>query len=287
MELFQSWSSWSKEGGHVPVIPPPRPVEEILDKAGIAEGQTVLDVGAGIGWVTIPAAHRLKSKGKVIALEPAEDSRTELLRYAQDLGVRDIITVMDGQAEDLPLDSETVDIVLTRSVLCYVANKEQAITEFRRVLHPNGTLVCSEPLNRYDHLRSGGFYHSKYLQGLGKLGECISELMRQRIEEYCRAMIDFTEHDLIEMCWKVGFKEVQVEANRSIRSHTLKADSPFEEIGWDWRGSATQPTAHEHLACHLSSKELEEFCSYIKELFQREQISIIADGGRCILRAVK
>lgn len=287
MELFQSWSSWSKDGGHVPAIPPPRPVEEILDKAGITEGQTVLDVGAGIGWVTIPAAHRLRSKGKVIALEPAEDSRTALLRYAQEWMVGDIITVIDGQAEDIPLDSETADVVLTRSVLCYVANKEEAIAEFWRVLRSNGTLICSEPLNRYDYLRSGGFYHSKYLQGLGKLGERISELMRQRIEEYCREMIDFTEHDLSEMCWKVGFREVQVEANRTVRSHTLKADSPFEEIGWDWRGSATQPTPHEYLARHLSPKELEEFCSYVKELFQRDQISIIADAGRCILRAVK
>lgn len=287
MEFFQSWLSWSKDGGHVPVIPPPRPVEEILDKAGIAEGQTVLDVGAGIGWVAIPAAHRLRSNGKVMALEPAGDSRTELLRYAQEWGVRDVITVVDGQSEDIPLGSETVDVVLTRSVLCYVTNKEQAITEFYRVLRPNGTLVCSEPLNRYDYLRSGGFYHSEYLQGLGKLGERISDLMRQRIEQYCRGMIDFTEHDLIEMCWKAGFREVVVESNRTVRNHPLKTDKPFEEIGWDYRGSATQPTPHEYLACYLSPEELEEFCSYVKKLFQTDEISVVVDGGRCILRSVK
>ena len=197
MELFQSWSSWSKDAGLVPTIPPPKPVEEILVKAGIEEGQTALDVGAGIGWIAIPAAHRLKSNGKVIALEPAEDSRSELLRYAQNLDVGDVITVVDGHADDIPLDSETVDAVLTRSVLIYVANKEKAISEFYRVLYPNGTLVCSEPLNRYGYLRSAGFYHSEHLQGLGRLGERISDLVRQMTEGYCREMIDFAEHDLL------------------------------------------------------------------------------------------
>ena len=166
--------------------------------------------------VAIPAAHRLNSNGKVIALEPTEDSRTELLRYAQDLEVGNVITVVDGQAEDILLDSETIDVVLTRSVLCYVANKEKAITEFCRVLRPNGTLVCWEPLNRYGYLRREGFYHSEYLQGLGKLGERISELIRDNVETYCKEMIDFTEHDLLEMCWKVGFRNVSVEGDRSV-----------------------------------------------------------------------
>lgn len=287
MELFQSWSSWSKEGRHIPTIPPPRLIEEILDKAGIEEGQTILDVGAGIGLIAIPTAHRLKSNGKVIALEPAEDSRSELLRYAQDLDVGDVITVVDGRAEKIPLDSETIDAVLTRSVLIYVADKEKAITEFYRVLYPNGTLVCSEPLNRYSYLRSGDFYHSEYLQDLGKLGKRISALMREHVETYCKEMIDFTEHDLLEMCWKVGFRDVSIEVDRSVRRYTLEGDNPLEAIGWDGRGSATQPTPHEYLAQHLSPQELQVFCSCFTESFQRGEISVIGDGGRCILRAVK
>ena len=166
-------------------------------------------------------------------------------------------------------------------------HKKQAFAEFYRVLRSNGTLVCSEPLNRYGYLRSGDFYHSEYLQGLGKLGERISKLIREHMETYDKAMIDFTEHDLLEMCWKVGFRDVSVEVDRSVRRHTLKGDNPLEEIGWDYRGSARQPTAHEYLAHHLSPEELEEFCSYVNELFQRSEISVIADGGRCILRAVK
>lgn len=287
MELFQPWSSWSKDAGHVPIIPLPGFLEEMLDKAGIEEGQTILDVGAGIGLMAIPAAHRLKSKGKVIALEPAEDSRSELLRRAQDLDVGDVITVADGQAEDIFLDSESVDVVMTRSVLIYVANKEKAISEFYRVLCPNGTLVCSEPLNRYDYLRKGGFYHSEYLHGLGNLGERISALMQEHVETYCNEMIDFSENDLLEMCWKVGFRDVNMEADRRVWHHVLEGANPLEAIGWDYRGSATQPTPHEYLAQNLSPEELEEFCSYVNELFQRSEISLIGDGGRCMLRAVK
>lgn len=287
MELFQSWSSWSKEAGHTPVIPPPEQTKKILDKARIEDGQTLLDVGAGIGLNAIPAAERLKSNGKVIALEPAEDSRSELLRNAQDLDVANVITIIDGHAENIPLGREIVDAVITRSVLIYVPNKTQAIAEFYRVLRPNGTLVCSEPLNRYGYLRRGDFYQSEHLQGLGELGERISRLMRKHTETYCKEMIDFTEHDLLEMCWKAGFKEVNVEINRGVLHYTIKGDNPLKAIGWNYRGSATQPTPHEYLARHLSPKELEEFCSYVEELCQDSEISVIGDGGRCLLSAVK
>lgn len=288
MEVFQSWSTWSKDcGQHIPQLPPLRPVTEILNEAGVAEGQTVLDVGAGIGWVTIPIADRVKPNGKVIALEPAEDSRKELLRYAQNFDVEDLVSIVDGEAKEVPLDNEAVDIVITRSVLCYVEGKEDAIAEFWRVLCMDGTFVCWEPLNRYGYLRKAGFFHSRYLQGLGDLGIRVSQLMTQCVETYCREMNDFTEHDLLEMCWNAGFRDVSVKADRSIRRHTFKGDNPLEAIGWDNRGAATQPTPHEYLAKHLSDEELEVFRSYVVRLFETEEVVVPFDGGRCLLKAIK
>ena len=287
MELFQSWSSWSKEGGHVPELPPPRPVQNILDKARITEGQTVLDIGAGIGWLSIPSAQRVQPNGIVIALEPAQDSRENLRSHSQKWHVEDSISVVGARAENIPLERETVDLAITRSTLIYVQDKERAIAESWRVLCPDGSLVLSEPLNRYNYLRDAGFYHSEYLAGLGALGGRISGLMRQFDETYCKLMIDFTEHDLVESCWRVGFSNVSVQANRSVSRRTLTGDNPFEAIGWNFRGAATQPTPHEYLAKHLSPIEMGEFTSFVNELFQREQVSFAVDGGRCIVRAVK
>jgi len=171
--------------------------------------------------------------------------------------------------------------------LCYITNKERALQERYRVLRSGGNLVCSEPLNCYSYQRGAGFYHSKDLRGLGQLGERISELMTQRIEEYCKEMIDFTEHDLLEMCWRVGFGEVTVDSDRTVRNLPLNGDGALEQIGWDCRGSATQPTPHEYLAQHLSSQDLEEFCKYVERLFEGEEVLEIVDGGRCLIRAVK
>ena len=58
-------------------------------------------------------------------------------------------------------------------MLIYVERKEEAIAEFRRVLRPNGTLVCWEPLSRYGYLRNVGFFHPDNLADLGDLGSRI------------------------------------------------------------------------------------------------------------------
>ena len=287
MQLFQSWSSWSVEAGHIPELPPPRFVEQILDKADVRADHTVLDIGAGIGWLAIPAAQRVKPTGTVVALEPAEDSREMLHHYSKEWHVDDRITLVEGHTENIPLDNETVDSAFARSTLIYVHDKGKAITESWRVLRPDGVLVLSEPLNRYGYLRGANFYHSGHLKGLGELGDQISSLITQCVERFSESMIDFTEHDLVDNCWDAGFKEVSLEIDRSVRRRTLNGEDPFEAISWDVRGADTQPTAHEYLSQHLSPEELETFCSYVRELFQTKQVCIASDGGRCVVRAVK
>lgn len=122
MTVFQPWALWSEEAGHSPQIPPHAFVAGLLEKARMKEGERLLDVGAGIGFISIPAAHQFEWPGSVVALEPADDSRRELARLSEGLGV-DAIRVAGGEAERLPLGDSTVDAVIMRSVLIYVADK--------------------------------------------------------------------------------------------------------------------------------------------------------------------
>ncbi len=237
--------------------------------------------------VAIPAADRVKPNGKVVALEPAEDSRDELLRYARNLKVEDAITLIDGEADKIPLDDEAVDVVLTRSVLIYVERKEEAIAEFLRVLRTNGTLVCWEPLSRNGYLRDVGFFNPETLAGLGDLGTFIHEIAKGRIEKYCSEMIDFTEHDLVDLCWKAGFRDISMEASRWVHLQTLQGDTPFDAIGWDSWKSPGLPPEREYLEQHLTADELEKFRSFVTELFEAGDVTVPSDGGLCLLKAVK
>jgi ubiquinone/menaquinone biosynthesis C-methylase UbiE len=84
----------------------------------------------------------------------AADISQELLDVSQELA-RELNTlercefVFTG-AEDLsPLSDHSVDVVTTRSVVIYVAEKQRAFDEFHRVLRPGGRLSIFEPINRF------------------------------------------------------------------------------------------------------------------------------------------
>ena len=79
MTVFQPWSIWSEEAGHSPKIPPHAFVADLIEKTRLEEGERLLEVGAGIGFIAVPAAHQFEWPGSVVALEPADDSRRELM----------------------------------------------------------------------------------------------------------------------------------------------------------------------------------------------------------------
>jgi ubiquinone/menaquinone biosynthesis C-methylase UbiE len=65
---------------------------------------------------------------------------------AEELGVADRCEYVEAAADDLSaLEDASVDAVTTRSVLIYVAEKQQALREFSRVLRPGGRVSLSSP----------------------------------------------------------------------------------------------------------------------------------------------
>jgi ubiquinone/menaquinone biosynthesis C-methylase UbiE len=66
------------------------------------------------------------------------------------MGLLDRCQFLLAPAEDLSvLEDASVDVVTTRSVLIYVSAKQQAFSEFYRVLKPGGRLSIFEPINRF------------------------------------------------------------------------------------------------------------------------------------------
>ncbi len=104
---------------------------------GLAQGR-VLEIGAGSG-LNLPfygAPVR-----EVLALEPAP----RLIAMAQrSAGVTVPVTFIEGSAEAIPLDDESVDTVVTTWTLCTIPQAGAALNEMRRVLRPTGRLVFVE-----------------------------------------------------------------------------------------------------------------------------------------------
>jgi ubiquinone/menaquinone biosynthesis C-methylase UbiE len=105
---------------------------------GAAEGR-VLEIGIGSG-LNFPFYGGAVTS--VIGLEPS----SELLNMARPRAEAAAapITLLDASAETIPLDSGSVDTVVTTWTLCTVPNAAQALTEMRRVLRPGGALLFVE-----------------------------------------------------------------------------------------------------------------------------------------------
>jgi ubiquinone/menaquinone biosynthesis C-methylase UbiE len=105
---------------------------------GAAEGR-VLEIGVGSG-LNFP--HYGTAVGSVIGLEPS----AELLRMARARARTAAvpITLLDASAEAIPLDSGSMDTIVTTWTLCTIPNASRALAEMRRVLRPGGAFLFVE-----------------------------------------------------------------------------------------------------------------------------------------------
>jgi SAM-dependent methyltransferase len=96
---------------------------------------TVLELGAGHG-LNFP--HYPSEVTDVLAVEPEPTLRARATEAAAGAPVP--VRVLAGVADELPLDSESVDAAVASLVLCSVPDQASALAELRRVLRPGGEL---------------------------------------------------------------------------------------------------------------------------------------------------
>jgi ubiquinone/menaquinone biosynthesis C-methylase UbiE len=117
--------------------------DAVLAAARILPESTVLDVGAGTGFLTEGAA---KIARRVIALDFSEAMMSEA---RVKLGGRNVEFKI-GNVEQIPLPNASVDAVVGNMVLHHCPNPRAAVKEMTRVLVPGGRLVLSD-LQEHTH----------------------------------------------------------------------------------------------------------------------------------------
>jgi arsenite methyltransferase len=122
-------------------------VDRVLDGAQLVAGMTLVDVGSGEGVVAFRALERMGASLRVILT----DISTPMLRYAEAVAakrnLRAQCTFLECGADKLSgIADASVDVVVTRASLAYVADKKAAIGECFRILRPGGRLSICEPI---------------------------------------------------------------------------------------------------------------------------------------------
>ncbi len=109
----------------------------------IAEGSAVLDVGSGSGTDTLIASRRAGPGGRVFGLDMTVAMLEKLRANVERMGAANVEPV-EGNAEEIPLGDETIDVVTSNGVLNLVPDKEKAFAEIFRVLKPGGRVQLAD-----------------------------------------------------------------------------------------------------------------------------------------------
>jgi len=111
-------------------------------RSDLQPGETVLDLGSGAGLDAIISAWKVGPSGKVIGLDlnPAMCSRASA--NANLSGTR--FECRQGRMESIPLDSESVDVVISNGVINLSFQKRKVVEEIFRVLEPGGRVSITD-----------------------------------------------------------------------------------------------------------------------------------------------
>jgi ubiquinone/menaquinone biosynthesis C-methylase UbiE len=177
--------------------------------AELQPGEVVVDLGSGGGIDVLLAAQKVGLSGRVIGV----DMTPAMIEKAKENARKARLENVDfriGEIEDLPLESNSVDVVISNCVINLSPDKDRVFREAFRVLRPDGRLVVSDIVTK------------------GKLPQAI----RKNLEAWAGCVAGALEdHDYLEKLATAGFKAIetlseQPSALGSIYSLTVRACKP-------------------------------------------------------------
>ena len=167
--------------------------------SGVKEGETVLDLGSGAGMDLLIARQRVGESGRVIGIDMTD---AMIARARMNIAAKGYtnVEVRKGIIEEMPVESGTVDWVISNCVINLSPDKPRVFAEIARVLKPGGQMSVSDIVAKdlpwwarksmavYASCVGGAISEEAYVAGLQQAG-----LTNVRVKErqiYDRDQID-------------------------------------------------------------------------------------------------
>jgi SAM-dependent methyltransferase len=150
--IFPTGRSWAQDLGY-PKPELARVPDATVDSfAGVANhwllgraapGSIVLDLGCGAGTDLLIAAQMAGPEGRVIGIDMTSAMLERARASAAEMGLTNV-EVHESLIESLPLESASVDLVISNGVIDLVPDKDAVFDEIDRVLRPGGRLQVAD-----------------------------------------------------------------------------------------------------------------------------------------------
>jgi arsenite methyltransferase len=109
----------------------------------IESGARVLDLGSGAGMDSLIAALQVGPEGSVTGIDMTPEMIENARKGAAELGLNNV-TFVEGEAETLPFDDSSFDVVISNGVIDLIPDKDAVFGEIYRVLVPGGRIQIAD-----------------------------------------------------------------------------------------------------------------------------------------------
>jgi SAM-dependent methyltransferase len=119
----------------------------MADRWRLSEVDTVLDVGCGLAHWSCALLGYLPPHARILGVDKHNEWVQKATQKMQAMGLADRFTIKQSYVENLPVKSESFDLVTCQTLLMHVSDPRIAIQEMIRAVKPGGLVAVAEPNN--------------------------------------------------------------------------------------------------------------------------------------------
>jgi len=194
-ERAEQHARWAKMASRLTYAPFAR---RIVRSIASPEGDsTLVDLGTGPGILSIEL-HRLLPQAKIIGVDLSSDMLEIARRNADEAGMSNYETRL-GRAEEIPIESDCVNLVVTQSSFHEWEDQRKGLSEIFRILKPGGSLILKD-------------YNRAWLSGWRRsLLKFLLTMVGESYEDHV-GMFKFTFDQAADLLREAGFDEIKGKA---------------------------------------------------------------------------